>query len=81
VNAAAIISIIVAAIKAVTSLFDYLHSKQMIDAGKAQDKLTELQAHVDATTKAIQAREVQRARDLSLADDKLRDDNDGWRRD
>jgi hypothetical protein len=59
-------------------IFDWLYSKQLVDAGKTAQQVSDLKAQIDAAQKALEARlEVERDRQLNPGG--VHDD-DGFRR-
>jgi hypothetical protein len=77
------ISVILSIISSLFSLagkvFDFLYSKQLTDAGKAEQQVADLKAQIDAAHKALQAR-VAVERDAAANPDGVSDDDDGFRR-
>ena len=77
------ISVILSVISSLFSLagkiFDFLHAKQLTDAGKAAQQVADLKAQVDAAHKALQAR-IAVERDAAANPDRVPDDDDGFRR-
>jgi hypothetical protein len=61
----AIISLIGAIFSVAGKLFDWLHARQLIDAGKTAQQLDNLKGQIDAAQKAIALREKAR-RDAEL---------------
>ena len=59
---AAIISLISSLLSVAGKLFDFLHERQMIDAGKTEQQLADLKAQVDAAHRSVSIRNaVERA--------------------
>ena len=73
-----ILSLISGLFQVAGKLFDWLHAKQLIDAGKTAQQVEDLKAQVDDAYKALQARlAVERERQLNPGG--VRDD-DGFKR-
>lgn len=73
-----ILSIISSLLTAAGKIFDYLYSKQMIDAGKTQQQIADLKKQVEDAHRALQAR-IDIERSISDKPDRLRD-TDEFRR-
>jgi hypothetical protein len=74
----AIISLISGLFVVAGKIFDWLYSKQLVDAGKTAQQVSDLKAQIDAAQKALEARlEVERDRQLNPGG--VHDD-DGFRR-
>ena len=74
----AILTIIGSLFQAAGKLFDWLHAKQLVDAGKTAQQVSDLKGQIDAAHTALQARlAVERERELNPGG--VRDD-DGFRR-
>jgi hypothetical protein len=57
-----IISLISSLLSVAGKLFDFLHERQMIDAGKTEQQLADLKAQVDAAHRSVSIRNaVERA--------------------
>ena len=73
-----ILSLIGSLLTAAGKLFDWLYTKQLVDAGKTEQQVADLKAQIDAAHKALQARlAVERERQLNPGG--VRDD-DGFKR-
>jgi hypothetical protein len=59
-------------------VFDWLYAKQLVDAGKTAQQVSDLKAQIDAAQKALEAR-LEVERDRQLNPNGVRDD-DGFRR-
>lgn len=68
-----------ALVKLVGAFTNWLHDKQMIDAGQSKQIAKELESQHEVLVKAIKAREAVRA-DAAAHPDRV-PDNDGFRRD
>jgi hypothetical protein len=68
-----------ALVKLVGAFTNWLHDKQMIDAGQSKQIAKELESQHEVLVKAIKAREAVRA-DAAAHPDRVQD-NDGFRRD
>jgi hypothetical protein len=74
-----ILSLVAGLVSLATRILDWLHERQIIEAGRAQEQLETMKAsHAEAQI-AIAAREAQRSVNLRQPG-RLRDD-DGFRRD
>jgi len=77
------ISVILSVISSLFSLagrvFDYLHAKQLADAGKTAQQVADLKKQVDDAHKALQAR-IAVERDAAANPDGVSDDDDGFKR-
>lgn len=71
------LGLVLSLVKLLGAFTQWLHDRQMIDAGKAETMTTELKGQADAIKKAVEARNA--ARDAN-EHGRLRDD-DGFRRD
>lgn len=63
------ISMLMALFSAVGKLFEWLHARNLTNAGKVQAQLEALQQQVESAKIAVAAREAQRANDLKRAVD------------
>lgn len=72
------LALVLAAVKLLGSLTSWLHDRQMISAGQAEQVAAELKGQSDALSKALAAREAVRA-DIARNPDGLRSD-DGFKR-
>lgn len=73
-----ILSLISSLFMAAGRFFDWLYAKQLVDAGKTAQQVSDLKGQIDAAHTALQARlAVERERELNP--DGVRDD-DGFRR-
>jgi hypothetical protein len=60
-------------------IFDILHERQMIDAGKTEQQLADLKAKVEAAHRSVSIRNaVERA--INTKPDSLLNDDDGFKR-
>ena len=74
----AILTIIGSLFQAAGKMFDWLYAKQLVDAGKTAQQVSDLKGQIDAAHTALQARlAVERERQLNPGG--VRDD-DGFRR-
>lgn len=73
-----ILSLIGSLFMAAGKLFDWLHTKQLVDVGKTAQQVIDLKGQVDAAHTALQAR-LAVERDRELNPNGVRDD-DGFKR-
>jgi hypothetical protein len=74
----AILTIIGSLFQAAGKMFDWLYAKQLVNAGKTAQQVSDLKGQIDAAHTALQARlAVERERELNPSG--VRDD-DGFRR-
>lgn len=72
------LALILSAVKLLGAITSWMHDRQMVSAGQAEQIAAELKGQSDALTKALAAREAVRA-DIARNPDRLRDD-DGFKR-
>lgn len=72
------LALILSVVKLLGALTSYLHDRQMLSAGQAEQVAKEMEAQTDALRKANAAREAVRA-DIARNPDGVRND-DGFRR-
>lgn len=73
------LGLVLGLVKLLGAFTQWLHDRQMIDAGKASQVATELESQSNAIKKALDAREAVRADSIRNPDGVS--DDDGFRRD